>query len=47
MSEVDGLLFLQYLDLILADFLIDFAEFVGQLDLKRRVLDVDTQGVGA
>lgn len=47
MPEVDGFLFLQDLDLILTDFLIDFAEFVRQLDLKRGMVDVDTQGVGA
>lgn len=47
MLEVDGLLFLQYLDLILTYFLIDFAEFVRQLDLEGRVVDVNTQGVCA
>lgn len=47
MFEVDGFLFLQNLDLILADFFIDFAEFVRQLNLKRRVVDVDAQGVCA
>lgn len=47
MSEIDGFLFLQYLNLILTDFFIDFTQLVRQLGLKRRVLNVDTQGVGA